>query len=756
QPLPADPSEPEARQALRLPKTVVPSYYKLSLKIDLDKCDFTGVAEVDVTVNDSTTSILLNSVGLAIINGEFNCGKEKIPVKDIREKEDEKIEFLMEAPVQKGFGVLRYSFWGSLSDDLRGFYRCNGKNEKGQLMNFASTNFESADARRAFPCWDEPAIKAVFEVTLTIQKAYLALSNMPVADEQDAAEEGWRVIRFEPTPKMSTYLVCFVIGKFDYVEAMSARKIRMRVYTPIGKKQQGSYALQAAVKAIDFYEEYFSVPYPLKKADLIAIPDFSPGAMENWGLITFREASILYDPQQTSTVHRQWISLVVAHEIAHQWFGNLVTMEWWTYLWLNEGFAQFMESFSVSHFAPELDILSQFAANTLSRALELDALDNSHPIEVEVDSPAEVDEIFDAISYKKGACVIRMLYNYIGDEKFREGMSAYLREHAYGTTTSDDLWKALAQTSGLPIVDVMHSWVKQKGFPLVRVKSRKSGLDLILELKQEKFFTSAEKSKTGSPQLWKIPVFVGAEGLKDQIALLTEPKMEVEIVEGAKAAWIHINHGASGVFRVYYDPPMLQALIPAVRNRSISSMDRFILHSDQLALVEAGYASMKVLLELTDAYADELDYSVWTSISTMMSKLELLLGNDSAMLKKLYAFGKKLYTRIFKRLGWDLKDDDKPATAMLRSLVLGKMVRFGDEEVIKEAQKRFNLHVSGKTELAADLRMSVYRAVAQTADKNPDSWEQLIRIYQTAQLQEEANRVAIALGAVQTRDLLLK
>lgn len=280
----------------------------------------------------------------------------------------------------------------------------------------------------------------------------------------------FRVLKFDKTPIMSTYLVAVVVGEYDFVEGKSSDGVLVRVYTPKGKKEQGQFALEVATKVLPYYNKYFNIAYPLPKMDLIAIADFSAGAMENWGLVTYRETCLLVDPQNTSTVRKQWIALIVGHELAHQWFGNLVTMEWWTHLWLNEGYASFVEFLCVAHLFPEYDIWTQFVTDTYIKALELDALKNSHPIEVPVGHPSEIDEIFDDISYNKGASVIRMLHSYIGDEDFRKGMSLYLNRHSYSNALTEDLWAALEEASSKPVGDVMSTWTKQQGFPVLKVR----------------------------------------------------------------------------------------------------------------------------------------------------------------------------------------------------------------------------------------------------------------------------------------------
>lgn len=341
-----------------------------------------------------------------------------------------------------GDGQLSLEFSGELNDKMKGFYRSKYFTSTGEERYAGVTQFEATDARRCFPCWDEPAIKATFDISLVVPKDRVALSNMPVRSQKDHGDS-YKIIEFDTTPIMSTYLVAVVVGEYDYVEGTSSDGVLVRVYTPVGKKDQGTFALEVATKVLPYYKEYFNIAYPLPKMDLIAIADFSAGAMENWGLVTYRETFVLVDPENTSLIRKQSIALTVGHEIAHQWFGNLVTMEWWTHLWLNEGYASFVEFLCVNHLFPDYDIWTQFVTDMYTRALELDCLQNSHPIEVPVGHPSEIDEIFDEISYNKGASVIRMLHHYIGDEDFRKGMNIYLTRHQYNNTKTEDLWNAL-------------------------------------------------------------------------------------------------------------------------------------------------------------------------------------------------------------------------------------------------------------------------------------------------------------------------
>ncbi|KAJ9600825.1 hypothetical protein L9F63_001037, partial [Diploptera punctata] len=374
---------PESKPFERLPKTVVPEHYNLQLKPDLKTFIFEGQETVKIEVKQTTDKIVLNSLDLNIKSVSFTSSNGNIikPTDSKISVEDETLTLTFGEPIPPGKGVLEFHFTGELNDKMKGFYRSKYVSPDGEERYAGVTQFEATDARRCFPCWDEPAIKATFDITLIVPENKVALSNMPAITEKVNTETGQRIVQFDTTPIMSTYLVAVVVGEYDYVEDKSHDGVLVRVYTPVGKREQGRFALYVATKVLPFYKDYFQIAYPLPKIDLIAIADFSAGAMENWGLVTYRETCLLVDPENTSAVRKQWIALVVGHELAHQWFGNLVTMEWWTHLWLNEGYASFVEFLCVAHLFPEYDIWTQFVTDTYIRALELDCLKNSHPIE---------------------------------------------------------------------------------------------------------------------------------------------------------------------------------------------------------------------------------------------------------------------------------------------------------------------------------------------------------------------------------------
>lgn len=565
----------------------------------------------------------------------------------------------------------------------------------------------------------------------------------------------YETLTFERTPIMSTYLVAVVVGDFDYIEDMSSDGVLVRVYVPKSKKEQGQFALEVATKVLPYYKTYFGIAYPLPKIDLIAIADFSSGAMENWGLVTYRETCLLVDPQNTSAVRKQWIALIVAHELAHQWFGNLVTMEWWTHLWLNEGYASFVEFLCVAYLFPEYDIWTQFVTDTYIRALELDALKNSHPIEVPVGHPSEIDEIFDDISYHKGASVIRMLHAYIGDDDFRKGMNLYLKRHSYANAETEDLWAALEEASNKAVRKVMSSWTKRQGFPVVKVDYRQEGLNRILSLSQERFLADGSVDKNADNS-WLIPISVSSSQDPSKTVfdgILDAKTKEFVIQNVPEGTWLKINPGTIGFYRTRYSQSALSLLLPAIKDHTLPPLDRLGLLDDLFAMVQAGYASTVEVLELMQAFLHEDNYTVWSTIVNILSKIGILISHldfeDS-----LKAFGRNLFRDVNGRLGWDPKPNESHLNTLLRSLVLGRMAALNDQDTIEEAKRRFELHVNGTTTLAADLRSPVYRAVLSVGDAN--TYDTMIKLYKEADLQEEKERILRALGAIKDEALLRK
>ncbi|KAJ8981072.1 hypothetical protein NQ317_007209 [Molorchus minor] len=700
-----------------------------------------------ITVVKPTDEVVLNAVDLTLESAVLKGDKELKPIEIRLCSEEETATFKFPSAIDPGVYSLDIAFTGEINDKMKGLYRSKYINEKGEEVYAAVTQFESTDARRCFPCWDEPALKATFNISLTVPQNLVALSNMPVKASKPAGD----LIRydFEKTPIMSTYLVATVIGEYDYVEDKSTDGVLVRVYTPKGKKDQGLFALEVATKVLPYYKEYFDIAYPLPKIDLIAIANFSAGAMENWGLVTYRETCLLVDPQNTSAASKQWIALVVGHELAHQWFGNLVTMEWWTHLWLNEGYASFVE-FSASTTSSPSTISGH---NSSTTPLELDSLKNSHPIEVPVGNPSEIDEIFDDISYSKGASVIRMLHHYIGDEDFRKGMHLYLTRHQYKNTFTEDLWAALEEASKKPVGDVMSSWTKQMGFPVVKVTSKPSGdgNSVGLTLSQSKF--TADGSKPSENYLWMIPISIatsknpkkgsGQYCIKNKLLHITVPDVE-------PSGWIKINPGTIGFYRTQYPPDMLEKFIPAIQNQTLPPLDRLGLVDDLFAMVKAGHTSTVEVLKVLKAFEDENRLQCVVVYRKHLRKVRTTVG--SHRLRERYQ--KQLLRKVYRRLGWNQNEGETHLDTLLRGLVLGRMAWLDDEDTIKEAKQRFTAHLKGDQILPADLRSACYKTILRAGGK--EEYDTLLQLYRSTDLREEKDRISRSLGAARDPELLKK
>lgn len=742
----------------RLPADVRPLNYALCLRPDLVDFTFEGKLDAAVQVTQATSQIVMNCADIDIITASFvpEGGEEVHATGFNYQNEDEKVTLSFPSYLQTGSGSLKIDFVGELNDKMKGFYRSKYTTPSNEVRYAAVTQFESTDARRAFPCWDEPAIKATFDITLVVPKDKVALSNMNVLERKPYHDDAHLVeVKFARSPVMSTYLLAFVVGEYDFVETKSSDGVLVRVYTPIGKSEQGRFALEVAAKTLPFYKDYFNVPYPLPKIDLIAIADFAAGAMENWGLVTYRETALLIDPKNSCSSSRQWVALVVGHELAHQWFGNLVTMEWWTHLWLNEGFASWIEYLCVDHCFPEYDIWTQFVSADYTRAQELDALDNSHPIEVSVGHPSEVDEIFDAISYSKGASVIRMLHDYIGDQNFRDGMHLYLTTFQHKNAATEDLWTCLEQASGKPIASVMNTWTKQMGFPLIHVESVQHNDERVLTLTQKKFCASGPHTGTEQPQ-WMVPISIGTSENPTQAkehVLMNKPQLTVVLKNIKPEQWVKLNPGTVGFYRTQYSFAMLESLLPGIRDLSLPPVDRLSLQNDLFSLARAGMISTVEVLKVMGAFVNEPNYTVWSDLSCNLGILSTLLAHTDYY-EELQSFVRDLFTPIGLKLGWDPKPGEGHLDALLRGLVLGKLGKAGHKPTIEEARRRFKDHVDGKQVLPADLRSAVYVTVLKHGDSA--TLDTMLKLHKQGDMQEEKNRIEKVLGAIPAPDLIQK
>ncbi|ONM04760.1 Aminopeptidase M1 [Zea mays] len=726
-------SPDQFRGHARLPHFAAPLRYDLRLRPDLAACTFTGAAAIAVVVSAPTRFLVLNAAELDVDRASIRF-QDLAPTDVAQFDEDEIMVISFDRELPFGEGVLTMDFTGTLNDQMRGFYRSKYV-YNGESRNMAVTQFEAADARRCFPCWDDPAFKAKFKLTLEVPSDLVALSNMPVAKETVSGLT--KTIYYEESPLMSTYLVAIVVGIFDYIESSTSEGTKVRVYTQVGKTNQGKFALDVAVKSLDLYKDYFATPYPLPKLDMIAIPDFSAGAMENYGLVTYRDTALLYDELLSSASNKQQVAITVAHELAHQWFGNLVTMEWWTHLWLNEGFASWVSYLAVESLFPEWNNWTQFLDETTS-GLRLDALAESHPIEVEVNHASEIDAIFDSISYDKGASVIRMLQSYLGAECFQE-------------------------ESGEPVKDLMTTWTKQQGYPVIYAKI--NGHDL--ELEQAQFLSDG----SSGPGMWIVPVTACCGSYDAQKKFLLKDKMDKinikefsdsQSADGEKnqIIWIKLNIDQTGFYRVKYDDELAAGLVNAIKAKKLSLMDKIGIVEDSYALSVACKQTLTSLLRLLNAYNDESDYTVLshvTSVCLSISKITVDATPDlNKDIKQLLI---NLLLPAVIKLGWDPKDGESHLDVMLRSLLLTALVRLGHNETINEGVRRFHIFFEdGKTSLLPpDTRKAAYLAVMRTVSTSSRSgFDALLKIYREASEPQEKSRVLGSLSSSPDQDIVLE
>ena len=734
----------------RLPTTVRPERYRITLEPDLAGFTFHGEQSIDLAVGAAVDRIVLHALELEIAEARvvLEDGTAVAAPQIALDDASETATLHLERTVPPGRATLHMRFTGVLNDQLRGFYRSRYPGPGGEVRHLATTQFEATDARRAFPCWDEPAAKAVFEVTLVIPQELVAISNTPIATETPRGD-GKRAVRFVESPRMSTYLVAFVVGDLACVEAPAAGGVQMRVWATRGKEEQGRYALEHAVRLLDYYNGYFGVPYPLPKLDHIAIPDFGAGAMENWGAITYRETALLFDPANSAAGTRQRILEVVAHEMAHMWFGDLVTMAWWDDLWLNESFASWLGDKAVDHLYPDWHMWTQFVSNDTHGGLALDGLRNSHPIEVPVAHPAQIREIFDAISYSKGASVLRMLENHLGEDTFRRGLRSYIARHQYGNARTEDLWAALAEASEQPVPAIMGSWTRQMGYPLLSLR-REGGQ---VTLGQRRFLYDEPDAGRPDPARWTIPVTVAYQGARDgRRHLVEERETSVAVPEGVGAAsWAKANWGQAGFFRVDYEAENWDRLAEAVARMELPADDRLGLAGDAYALVRAGLQPATRFLALAEQYRNERDAIVWGSLAGSFYGLETLLL-EQPYLPLLRRFVRDLVSPAVQEVGWEPQTNEGHLGVLRRSIVLGLAGAFGHPEVVAGARQRFQGYQADPASLRPDLRAVVIGLAGQEGDRATYDalWDMAVK----AELQEEKLRFLRALGRFRQRGLL--
>ena len=741
----------------RLPENVRPLRYQVTLEPNLEKFTFDGSADIGIVVNEETDTIVLNAIELQIASAVITDkqGGTAKATDIIFDQNRERVSIILPSQLEVGNHTLHLKFSGYLNDQLRGFYRSRYLDAEGAEHFMATTQFEATDARRAIPCWDEPSVKAIFEITLVVPNQLQAISNMPVIEEVMVAN-GKKAVSFEATPLMSTYLLAFVVGDLACVEGHAVGGTLIRVWATKGKEHLGQFALENSINALSYMNEYFGIDYPLPKMDHIAIPDFAAGAMENWGAITYRETALLYDPENSAAQIKQRVLEVVAHEMAHMWFGDLVTMEWWDDLWLNESFASWMGDKTVNHLYPEWQMWTQFVSHDTNAALSLDGLRNSHSIEANVDDPAEIRELFDAISYSKGGSVLRMLENYVGPETFKKGLNIYLTDHAYSNAQGRDLWHAINDAANqsnlnfpISVVDLMETWIKKIGYPVLRVHIGREDQKTAVEFSQQRFLYDYLIDKTSQHDLWPIHASVMTASGNTYSSTFAEAADSLEI--GESTSWVKLNSGQTGFYRVAYAEDEWIALSSAIRDKALPAVDRLGLQNDAYALARSGHLPGTIFLTLANSFIDEDDAIVWGDLASNLKGLEGLLGS-APFLPDYREFARKIFGKIVSKTGWEADENETHLKSLLRSIVIGQYGAYGDQGTIDFAVQSFKEHAAATKIVRPDIRGVVFGLAAQ--ESNPDTYDELWNLYKKADLNEEKVRILSALTRVRDPQLI--
>ncbi|XP_042022611.1 aminopeptidase M1-like [Salvia splendens] len=730
----------------RLPQFAVPKRYELTLKLDLSACTFSGRVAIDAFINDPTKFLVLNALELAVHQVSFTTSQKQkyVPSDIVVDSDDEILVLVFEEVLEVGCGLLEIEFSGVLNEHLKGLYRCT-YSDKGEKKNMAASQFEAVDARRCFPCWDEPALKATFKITLeNIPSELTALSNMPVSEEK--VHGLLKTVHFEESILMSTYLVAVVVGLFDFVEDTTEDGIKVRSYCPVGKSDKGKFALDIAIKTLNFFKMYFSTPYPLPKLDMVAVPEFAGGAMENYGLITFRESELLLDALHSAAANIQRQTIVVAHEVAHHWFGNLVTMEWWTHLWLNEGFATWVSYLVIDKLFPEWNIWNLFLQET-EDGLQMDALEKSHPIEVEIPQARAVLEYFDDISYRKGCSVIRMLENFLGDEIFQKSLASYMKKFGFSNAKTEDLWKVISETSGVEVDKIMNMWTKQKGYPIITVKLKGTSC----KFEQTHFLSSALDSDAE----WIVPVTLCVSSYENQKKFLLEAKngqLDIGDQESVEENWwVKTNVHQAGFYRVKYDESLEARLRKAIASNCLSASDEFGVLDDAFALCEACFTPFSSLLHLMDTYRKDLEYIVLTRlIDICYSASRIIRDAIPALESNLKKFFISLLLPHAEKLGWNAVPGESQLDELKREQVLTALAHLDHPRTKEEATNRLRAFLQDKNTplLPVNTRKAAYIAVMRnTSVADKTGLKLLQKLYKEVDAIQEKTRILRCIGS---------
>ncbi|HEY8516552.1 MAG TPA: M1 family metallopeptidase [Candidatus Binatia bacterium] len=758
--------KPTTDAAFRLPRDVKPIRYHVHILPDLVRANFRGEVMIELELKHQRPSIELHAADITIDHAEIapRDGKPQKPPKPMvpgakpvgppinqvavaivphGARETVEVKFLR--PVGPGKYALSLAYHGNLQERLRGLYMARVGDQR-----YAFTQLEAADARRFFPCFDEPDLKARFTFSVTARAGLTVISNNPLERSVNNTN-GTTTFHFKTTPPLSTYLCALAVGELEGSQVRYAGKVPIRVWHVPGKRHLTGFALEAAVETLTRLEKYFGLPYPYEKLDLVAVPDFEAGAMENAGAVFFRETLLLVDPATISLAEKKRVAEVIAHELAHMWFGNLVTMKWWDDLWLNEAFATWMAFKIVDEWKPEWRMWNNFEPHRAA-ALALDALANTHPIYAEVENAAQATENFDAITYEKGASVVRMVEHYLGPQKFRAGVQAYIRDHREGNAVAADLWNALEKASGQPVAQIVRAWVRQAGFPLVSFERDEEAKPASLVVKQERFKASpTTKFPEGGASAWPLPMVVkfagtGGRGPRVERFLIKRAKERIPVPGGKHVPWFYGNVGEGGFYRVLHDPETLSALANELAT-ALTPVERMGLVGHQWAIVRSGRARIASFLDLVGAMGNETDYEVLDSLAAPLSFIEdqVVEGAGADTRKPFIDWIAEVFRPAWQELGWDAAPTDDDERKLRRGSLLRLVGLLGeDPEVASEAVPRFLRYLQDRSSVEPNLVDPLIAIVARDGDE--ERFERMRRAVAEARTPQESRRFQLALG----------
>jgi len=762
----------------RLPTTACPSNYDIQVAFHIPMRKYRGHVDTTLAILSPSQTICVNSSNLELENISLEGEDGRVVVGLVAETNTSigvvRLDFGVPIPV--GQYTLAMDFSGQIRSGLQGVYINRFTDKDGGEKEGVSTMFAATEARSFFPCWDQPDVKCSFELRVLVQGGteLEVLSNMDRVEEQAENNQfvvGWGAgewveYKFAKSPLMSTYLLCIVIGQYSAI-SKQVGNTKISVYAPLNRGEEAAFAVETAVQCMEIFNQFFGVDYCLPKLDLVGLACLSVGAMENWGLVTFRENSLLVDPATSSNAQLQAVATIVAHEISHQWFGNLVTMSWWSDLWLNEGFATFMQYYAIDRIYPQFLLWDQFCSDVLIPSLQLDALENSHPIKVEVSNPGEIDEIFDKISYRKGASVIRMLHSVLGEDVFTRGIRVYMQTYKYSNACTQDLWDSLRSVSEVEVGGLMDCWINNVGFPIIKVSLASRITGEVVMVTQERF-SAAHKCNDGL--LWHVPISASIQAASEgdtvprlvtlPTVVLTERSMELPIPTGVKfsvsqGSFVKMNPGFVSYYRTEYSKELGLSLEKAIADQTLPPVDRLSTLEDRVSLVLGEQGNTVALMRLISKLHSEDSFLVWKNLSSFFHVLRCIVWSSDSLASRFDRFVVAVMVPCLERIGWSKVVGESHLTSMLRGLLICQLGTRGCSMVEQRCQQLFNSWL-GEGGVECEVEPGLREVVMKVALASCPQHQALDSLLKLLDIPQERNRVLHSLGYSRNRDVLTR